>query len=201
MIRRPPRSTQAKTLFPYTTLFRSEPCGTLPFTSNQTYGEPSTAWGNVLRPPQSAPLLTSALNTPSLRCPPHPFWTAAETHQTQGLHHASSHCPRDTPLTGRAHTHTHTRMAHCDLMHSLYQHTQTLCFNAQPITKHTQLNVTQCTTYTSTHTLTHTHNCDQHLSRSIRSLTDRQRAGKKQGERQNVLERRDNSQFSAWWRG
>src|SRR5216110_958109 len=29
MIRRPPRSTQAHTLFPYTTLFRSRPGGTL----------------------------------------------------------------------------------------------------------------------------------------------------------------------------
>src|SRR5216117_4533163 len=42
MIRRPPRSTQGRTLFPYTTLFRSEP-GSMPVL-HQYFGTPVTTW-------------------------------------------------------------------------------------------------------------------------------------------------------------
>src|SRR3546814_14928537 len=50
MIRRPPRSTRTDTLFPYTTLFRSQrKLGSLPassFISAQTDRDPSFRWGD-----------------------------------------------------------------------------------------------------------------------------------------------------------
>src|SRR5216117_810563 len=57
MIRRPPRSTQGRTLFPYTTLFRSNDVGKL-FGSNQKPG----AWEGVTRSEEH----TSELQSPFL---------------------------------------------------------------------------------------------------------------------------------------
>src|SRR3546814_14535248 len=56
MIRRPPRSTRTDTLFPYTTLFRSEKAGVIPHIRSA-----ATAWSPLLplrrpSPPQRAPL-------------------------------------------------------------------------------------------------------------------------------------------------
>ena len=53
MIRRPPRSTQAKTLFPYTTLFRSHifnilQCPQFAFSSSSSFLLPSGTWDLIL---------------------------------------------------------------------------------------------------------------------------------------------------------
>ena len=56
MIRRPPRSTQAKTLFPYTTLFRSR--GPMPSWAGSWI---SLLWPRALRPPPASTLLGSGI--------------------------------------------------------------------------------------------------------------------------------------------
>src|SRR5216117_4182053 len=57
MIRRPPRSTQGRTLFPYTTLFRSRPEH-----PPSVWGEPSTSGGEKSRSEEH----TSELQSPFL---------------------------------------------------------------------------------------------------------------------------------------
>ena len=65
MIRRPPRSTQAKTLFPYTTLFRS--CGTFSLRSRQSPHAPLHGWPVLVEP---CALCASALLLEQRMAPP-----------------------------------------------------------------------------------------------------------------------------------
>ena len=83
MIRRPPRSTQAKTLFPYTTLFRS--CSAMP---DGISGQQVTAtWPRLGRAPSPFEPLSPL---PSLWPTPPPFsrrdsiWTGSESHCGMG---------------------------------------------------------------------------------------------------------------------
>src|SRR3546814_9532721 len=54
MIRRPPRSTRTDTLFPYTTLFRSDAVGTLVSTADDSTPRTHNATSTRLRPPRLA---------------------------------------------------------------------------------------------------------------------------------------------------
>src|SRR3546814_17338639 len=82
MIRRPPRSTRTDTLFPYTTLFRSAPCGVVrwpaaPWTSRLTVSadlgpelsalRSRAAAANVQRVPGRAPSQAGPAAPPSSR--------------------------------------------------------------------------------------------------------------------------------------
>ena len=111
MIRRPPRSTQAKTLFPYTTLFRSTHTPLQPghkhtitaCTHNTHHYSLETQHlpESVLRQPQS--FLHSLPPAPLLR-----DGLVQLIHPPLELTQPGAHTPRHTHTHTRRHTHTHT---------------------------------------------------------------------------------------------
>ena len=71
MIRRPPRSTQAKTLFPYTPLFRSTPTRTHAYTHTHTHNTHTihTTWGNGYLADMWSIISSGPTQTPGLSLP------------------------------------------------------------------------------------------------------------------------------------
>ena len=81
MIRRPPRSTQAKTLFPYTTLFRSPTRRSRSRPSPLPIGRPRLGWARLRppTPPGSHPLPRRWFGPPTL-----PYHRKGIRHETRG---------------------------------------------------------------------------------------------------------------------
>ena len=126
MIRRPPRSTQAKTLFPYTTLFRSPPP----------------------RPPAPSPGVLRHLLTTRRPQPLHSAPSCVHTRRHSHVH-TYMQCSHTRTSTHR-HTCSHTQTLTCVHIHAMlthahvhtrtHAHTQTLtCIHIHVMLTHTHV--------------------------------------------------------------
>src|SRR3546814_8342794 len=103
MIRRPPRSTRTDTLFPYTTLFRSQPCAAIAPCQYSTSQREIETDGDSSRPPSGEAPLSAASTSSKVNqrasssspptCGPSGPTSAKKPSINIGRHHASTPVP------------------------------------------------------------------------------------------------------------